>query len=250
MKAGPLASPSSRQTTSRPQSAGRAPRGLTADAVRRLSRVAGNRAVARLLEPPTRRLQRGPDRPGLFTPGLRSRPVAPYKEAAKNSKKGRWEAEHMMPSAAWQASGLPHTYAQLPAMSIGYGMHRGAQAGAGGGVTSTGSSHTAKEWARRLGSQLRDPRQREAAFRSVATDEYNAALMTGVLDEGLVSQIIQTLDLHVEQGHLSVEEAGRIQNDILDRWFSSQPRETPEPRQQQPSGLDLLVLAAQSLGDL
>jgi hypothetical protein len=92
--------------------------------------------------------------------------------------------------------------------------------------------------------------QREEAFRSVAVDEYNAALMTGVLEEGVVSQIVQTLDVHVEQGHLTVEEAGRIQNDILDRWFSSQPSEAPEPRRQQPSGLDLLVLAAQSLGDL
>ena len=35
----------------------------------------------------------------------------------------------MMPSAAWQASGLPHTYAQLPAMSIGYRMHRGGGGG-------------------------------------------------------------------------------------------------------------------------
>ena len=48
--------------------------------------------------------------------------------------------------------------------------------------------------------------------------------MTGALDEALVSQIIQTLDLHREMGHLTFEQAGNVQNAILDRWFRDQER--------------------------
>jgi hypothetical protein len=199
--------------------------------VRQLSRTAGNRAVVRLLQRCPRCGNPGCQAGevcqhthggGLFTPGLTTRPVAPYSEAKHSSKKGQWEAEHMMPSAAWQHSGLPHRYADLPAMSISYDMHRGGQSGAGGGVTSTGSSTTAKGWSQRLGAQLADPGQREQAFSSVAADEYNAALMNGVLSEAVVSQIVQTLDLHRGAGHLTAEQAGRIQNAIVDRWHRDQ----------------------------
>ena len=186
---------------------------LSPDRVRTLSRTAGNRAVVQLLQ-----------RNGIFSPGLKTRPVAAYDEARKSSKKNKFEAEHMMPSAAWKASKLRHRYGDLPAMSISYRMHRGAQAGAGGGVTSTGSSATAQGWAKLLGAKLADPAQREEAFHAVAMDEYNAALMTGMLDEALVSQIVQTLDLHRGMGHLTVEQAGNVQNAILDRWFGDQER--------------------------
>ena len=128
----------------------------------------------------------------------------------------------MMPAAAWKHSGLPHRYGDLPAMSISYDMHRGGQSGAGGGVTSTGSSTTAKGWSTLLGAQLADPNQREQAFFSVAADEYNAALSTGRLSEAVVSQIVQTLNLHRDMGHLAADQAGRIQNAIVDRWYRDQ----------------------------
>jgi hypothetical protein len=147
----------------------------------------------------------------------------------------------MMPSAAWKHSRLPHRYGDLPAMSISYKMHRGAQSGAGGGVTSTGSSATAKGWAKLLGAKLADPAQREDAFHGVAVDEYNAALMAGTLDEALVSQIVQTLDLHRDMGHLTLEQAGNIQNAILDRWFRDQERDQARDER-------LAVQALMSLG--
>ena len=173
----------------------------------------------------------------MFSSGMTARPVAPYNQAKRSSQQYQWEAEHMMPSAAWQHSGLQHRYGDLPAMSIGYDMHRGAQSGAGGGVTSTGSSTTAKGWSRMLGGQLADPNQREQAFFSVAADEYNAALMTGRLSEGLVWQIIQTLNLHVQAGHLSQEQAGRIQNAIVERWYRDQKQRQRSDERQAVQGL-------------
>ena len=219
----------SRPPTSRPHAASR---GLSPEAVRHLSRTAGNRAVVRLLQrcprcgnPNCRAgegCQHGAHFGGLFAPGLTTRPVAPYREAKQASQQGQWEAEHMMPAAAWKHSGLSHNYDDLPAMSIGYDMHRGGQSGAGGGVTSTGSSTTAKGWSKLLGGQLADPNQREQAFFSVAADEYNAALMSGRLSEAVVSQIVQTLNLHRDEGHLTADQAARIQNAIVDRWYRDQ----------------------------
>jgi hypothetical protein len=162
---------------------------------------------------------RSADFEGLFTPGLNTRAVGPYSEARTESQRYVQEAEHMMPAAAWRASGLPHSYGQLPAMGIPYDMHRGGQSGAGGGVTSTGSSHTARGWSQQLGGMLAAGQTREA-FQAAATDEYNAALMTGRLNEGVVSQICQTLNLHSQYGHLSAQDAGTIQNAIMDRWLS------------------------------
>ena len=227
---GPSRAQAARQPASRPRDG---LRGLSPDAVRALSRTAGNRAVVRLLQRCPRcgnpSCQAGEvcqhGHHGMFSHGMSARPVAPYSQAKQSSAQYKWEAEHMMPAAAWQHSGLAHRYADLPAMSIGYDMHRGGQSGAGGGVTSTGSSTTAKDWSRKLGGQLADPTQREQAFLSVAADEYNAALMTGRLNEGLVWQIIQTLNLHVQAGHLTQEQAGRIQNAIMNRWLNDQTQQ-------------------------
>jgi len=236
--------PSRTQEARRPHAA---PQPLSRDFVRQLSRTAGNRAVVRLLQRCPRcgdpRCQAGEacqHLGGLFTPGLTTRPVAPYSEAKQSSQQGQWEAEHMMPAAAWQHSGLAHRYADLPAMSISYDMHRGGQSGAGGGVTSTGSSTTAKGWSRLLGAQLADPVQREQAFFSVAADEYNAAVMTGTLSEAVVSQILQTLDLHRGMGHLSAEQAGRIQNAIVDRWYQDQRQRQAGREREAVQGLMML----------
>jgi hypothetical protein len=210
--------------------------------VRTLSRTAGNRAVVRLLQ---RCHHCGNSScrsgelcgAGMFSSGMSARPVAPYNQAKQSSLKHQWEAEHMMPAAAWGHSGLAHRYGDLPAMSIGYDMHRGGVSGAGGGVTSTGSSTTAKGWSKLLGAQLADPVQREQAFFSVAADEYNAALMTGRMNEGLVWQIVQTLNLHVQSGHLSQEQAGRIQNAIVNRWLSDQKQQQRGDERQAVQGL-------------
>jgi hypothetical protein len=255
---------------------------LSPEGVRFLSATAGNRAVGRLLArdaverqgAPVRRLQRcaycgdatckkgekcqrGPDLEGLFSPGIQSLSVGTYNQAKKDSKRKQREAEHMMPKASWKASGRPQNPGKLPAMIIDYGTHHGAEAGAGGGVTSTGFSNTAQAWARLLGAKLRGtPAEVEEAFHDVATDEYNAADTTGKLTGGVVAQIVATLNLHRQQGHLTQDQAGRIQNDITDRYYEREERAArqrrnsipapvaPAPQQQGRSMAPLIALLA------
>jgi len=64
---------------------------------------------------------RDPSFGGIFDPDLETRTVDAHKHTKKDSKRGAWESEHMMPSAAWKASGLSHRYQDLPTMSIPYG---------------------------------------------------------------------------------------------------------------------------------
>jgi len=206
-----------------------------------LSKTIGNRAVGRLLArarsaAPSAMVQRcvycgdstclkgekcgrDPSFSGLLSPGVTSRTVGPHKETKKSSKSMTFESEHMVPSAAWKQSGLSHKYAELPTMSIPYDVHRGAVSGGGGGVTSTGSSHIAQGWSSQLGGLMKSGNMKEA-IRQAANDAYNAAWSQDVLTESVVSQIMQVVNLHATNGHITQSEAGEINQVIMNRWLN------------------------------
>jgi hypothetical protein len=206
------------------------PQRLTPQAVTALSRTAGNRAVGRLMVQRCvycgdwtclkgEKCKRDPSFSGLLSPGVNPRTVGPHKETKKSSKSMTFESEHMVPSAAWKQSGLPHKYAELPTMSIPYEVHRGAVSGGGGGVTSTGSGNVAQGWSSQLGALMKSGNVKEA-IRQAANDAYNAAWSQGRLTEAVVSQIMQVVNLHATYGDITQDEAGEINGLLMNRWLN------------------------------
>jgi hypothetical protein len=156
---------------------------------------------------------------GLFTPGIAPRATGPHKETRKSSKRGQYESEHMIPSAAWKRSGLPHKYTELPTMSIPYDTHRGAVSGGGGGVTSTGSGGVAQGWAQELGDLMSSGNMKEAVRKS-AMDEYNAAGRN--ISQETVFQIMQVVNQHASRNDITQQEAADINTALMNRWLNDQ----------------------------
>jgi hypothetical protein len=102
-------------------------------------------------------------------------------------------------------------------MSIDYSVHRGGQSGAGGGVSSTGSSKTASSWSAHLGTLAR--RDFPAALRLAAIDEANAHRMNRSFTREVTLQIIETINGHLALGRLTQEQAGLIINEIADYYY-------------------------------
>lgn len=221
---------------------------VTPATVKQLSRMVGNRGMTQLLAGtrPSARLQRcaycgrpscakgeqcklDPSFGGLFSPTVDARAVGPHKETKKHSQVKTFESEHMLPSDAWKRSGLAHEYDELPTMSIPYSMHRGGVSGAGGGVTSTGGSATAKGWADLLGGLMKSGNVAEAVRRT-AVDEFNAAVMSGNLDEGRVSQIVSVVNLHATRKDITEPQAAQINEAIMNRWLDA-----TRPKQSMPA---------------
>jgi hypothetical protein len=156
---------------------------------------------------------------GLFKPGYECRASGPHNQTKKHSKRGEFESEHMFPCAALKASGASFNYNHEPTMSIPYGVHRGGVSGSGGGVTSTGSSDTAKSWSAQLGALAKSDNWYDA-IRLAAIDQANAAWMQGNLNDGTVSQIIQTVNAHAQLGRLTAEQAAEINTIIYNLYLN------------------------------
>lgn len=157
---------------------------------------------------------------GLFSSQINPPFVGQHKETKKYSKFGEYESEHMIPKAALEHSGIQYNYDNEPTISIPYRMHRAAMNGAGGGVTSTGSSTTAKDWGRFLGSEIKSGDWYNT-IRSTAVDEYHAAKANGALDEGMVNSICQVVNSHATMERITVQQAGEIIQVLLNLWYSN-----------------------------
>lgn len=108
---------------------------------------------------------------------LKAARIKIYKQKGPASIGGqRFEWEHMLPHEVAEAMGIP--YRDELVMAIPYEMHRGGVQGAGGGVTSTGSSQTAKDWRAHLVNLIKRG-ETEQAVQELVVDEMNAAWVTG-----------------------------------------------------------------------
>lgn len=146
-----------------------------------------------------------------------------HKHIKKLSKKKVRESEHMLPMAV-TSKAFPGAKADdEPTHSIDYTMHRAGQSGAGGGITSTGSSGTAKGWADHLLS-LHKSGQTQEMYRQVALDTYHSAQATGQdLDQTMV-QIQGVLNEHATKGRLDNDGVGQIMNGLMDHHYSERER--------------------------
>jgi hypothetical protein len=146
------------------------------------------------------------------------RSAGPHKDTRKDSKRGVFESEHLFPHAALKMSGINYNYQTEPTMSIPYGVHRGGQSGAGGGVSSTGSSSTASGWSGHLGALAQN--DFPAALRLAVIDQLNAHDVNGSLTFEVGMQIIQVVNGHASMGRLTTQQAGQINNEIADYCYS------------------------------
>ncbi len=146
---------------------------------------------------------------GLFSPGTTSPYVGPHKDTKKYSKRGVYESEHVTPKNALVKGGVNFTYNNEITISIPYGMHRGGQSGAGGGVSSTGSSGTASGWSDLLGNMLQQG-DWPGAIRAVLLDELHSAAQNGALDQGMMSAFLQYLQNARMQGRISANDVEQI----------------------------------------
>lgn len=145
------------------------------------------------------------------------RAAGPHNQTKKSSQKYVYESEHMYPCAALKLSHPGARPAQEPTMSIAYAVHRGGQSGAGGGVSSTGSSETAKAWSAHLGTLGQT--DVFASLRLAAIDQANAHIMNHAFTGEVAMQIIQTINGHLALGRLTQQEAGMIINEIADYYY-------------------------------
>ncbi len=146
---------------------------------------------------------------GLFPPSTTSRFVGKHKHTKKHSKRKRFESEHVLPSKALKNANKKFKYDDEITISIPYDMHRKGQSGAGGGVSSTGSSGTAKGWSQRLGAMISGG-DRRGAIRATLMDELHSAHATGNLDFGMMSAFLQYLLLSVQEGHINNQDVDQI----------------------------------------
>lgn len=156
---------------------------------------------------------------GLFGSQINPPFVGPHKETKKHSKRGVFESEHMIPKAALKHSGVQFDYETEPTISISYAMHREAMSGAGGGVTSTGSSRTATGWGKILGDQIKSG-DWYSSIRSTAIDEYHAAKANRVLSENMVNGLCQVVNSHATMGRITVQQAGEIIQELMNLWYN------------------------------
>lgn len=160
---------------------------------------------------------------GLFAAGDRAT-VVPYNQARYFPSGGASEFEHPIAGAALRRSGTPHNYAHEFTIQTPTVTHRAAQSGAGGGITSTGSSTTAVAWSRVMGATLAaDP---VAAVRTAAVEQLNAHWMAGTMNQMAVNGIVQWLDGQVTTGRINAAARDDIRAHIISTYWT---RATPPP---------------------
>ena len=150
--------------------------------------------------------------------------VGPYKDVKKFSSKGKVEAEHMfsnqMNSAMSKQTGQKFVYGEMPAYSIDYTVHQQGRYGVGGGISSTGSSKTSKDWSNYIANlAVNDPK---AAARKLVLDALNAHISQNQLTGDVMSAVLQVMNqvLDLWGVTLSTADKGEILNEMVDYYYA------------------------------
>lgn len=157
----------------------------------------------------------GDDLGGLFPENMSGvNPVKFYNEQQGHGGQQR-EWEHPWAGRSMRQSGQGGQYRTSPVIGMPSEVHRGGVDGMGGGVTSTGSSHTAAGWAAHVSSTVRDEGN-VAGVGAGLSDDINAMHHHGRLTEGYKSTIVQVIRGYVEKGIISHDEGNVLGAKLLD----------------------------------
>ncbi|WP_156365033.1 hypothetical protein [Sciscionella sediminilitoris] len=148
-----------------------------------------------------------PTQDGLY-PHSQNVPYAGiHKDSKQHSKQFHQESEHVVPS---NVTGRPPD--GQPAISIPYDAHRGRPGERLGGVSSTGSGDTARQWRDQMRGPWNDPARRHEAVRMGVIDNLNANIESA---PGLHTVIEE----HFRQGNLTRQQANELQNEVADTYY-------------------------------
>ena len=164
--------------------------------------------------------KQGDDLGGLFDSSTKADAVKFYNEKqGHEGKPTQWE--HPLPGSAMRQSGLGGHYSSSPVVQMPTPVHRDAIDGMGGGVTSTGSSHTAVGWSAHLANTVKSDGKAEA-IRQALADDVNAYASKGQLKEDHKSTFVQLIRGYVEKGMITHVEGDQVGAAILaqiDNWL-------------------------------
>ncbi|MBV8518846.1 MAG: hypothetical protein JO197_15735 [Acidobacteria bacterium] len=156
-------------------------------------------------------------RQSLFPPGSDSVGVKYYNQKGGHEGKPT-EWEHVVPGASYRSAGMGGSYRSAPVIQIPKSVHRGGVSGCGGGISSTGSSASAKVYSSGVGGQLGV--SFATALRSALADELNAAFVNGALNIELVNGLCRLIALHIERGDITQGEGGELQQFVISSYLN------------------------------
>jgi hypothetical protein len=150
--------------------------------------------------------------------------VLPYNSTNAKKQSGKavgMELEHVIPGATLRQLGEGAGYKSEYTVPTPVAVHRGAVAGAGGGISSTGSSDTSKEWATHLASQPTDFER----VKSALTEQVNAYIMKEAFTETVALQLKDWLIAQEAQEHrITAQERATLLNALMDRYLSQKKK--------------------------
>jgi hypothetical protein len=167
---------------------------------------------------------------GMFNVSSTSGNVSKHKHNKRNSKRNVRESEHVLASQAIRKSivkrhhggkgkrpihstGKNYNQNEEYTISIPYSVHRGGTSGAGGGISSTGSSGTSTGWAEHVGGMLEN--SPFDAIAAVVNEHLNSYFMQDKLDETVLNNIFRWIDGQVHTGRITAQEAAELKQQAL-----------------------------------
>ena len=133
------------------------------------------------------------------------------------------EWEHIMPGAAYRGAGVGKLYRTAPVLAIPKEMHRGAVQGAGGGITSTGSSETARQFSAGLAGMVTQGNF-SGALRLALADELNAGIQHGMNPSEMANGLLRIIEAHQQRGDITPQEAVELKNFVMNTALNQQER--------------------------
>jgi len=158
---------------------------------------------------------------GLFSSSAASsaKGVLPYGSSNAKAQSGKafgTELEHVIPGAALRQMGQGGNYRYEYTVPLPKEVHRNGVGGAGGGISSTGSSSTSSGWAQHLSGQATN----YDVVRLALTDGINAMLMNNAFTEQMAVQYSDWLTAQYEiEGRITQTERDTLLNILTDRFW-------------------------------
>jgi hypothetical protein len=145
------------------------------------------------------------------------------------------EWEHPVPGQAYRSAGLGQSYKSAPVLQIPKKMHRDGVGGSGGGISSTGSSGSAKIWSQGIGGDLAGGDWRSAIWSGVS-DGMNAAFTTGQDLQKAADGYYRIIQMHVERGDIDEPTAQLLIQMLLNTFMNMTNRPDLFGGPKKPSG--------------
>lgn len=142
---------------------------------------------------------------GMFTSGSGSWGTKFYNQKQGHGGKPM-EWEHPVPGKAYRTAGMGQSYKSAPVLQIPKKMHRSGVSGMGGGISSTGSSTSAKTWSTGMGGQLASGDWQGTIWKGVI-DGLHSAAATGQDLQTAANGYWRIIRMHQQRGDIDEQTA-------------------------------------------